>query len=110
MSLDTLASRDQQIGLLERYGKLLTDRQRRALELHWVEDWSISEIADSQGTSRAAAHDLIRRASATLIESEERLGLLAEDRSRRDAVIRLGAEVSGLQKRLRHLELQLSRL
>lgn len=63
--------------LFERYGPLLTDQQREVLELYLRRDWSLSEIARSRETSRAAVHDLVRRAGQALEEYESRLGLLA---------------------------------
>src|SRR5438132_922448 len=58
MALDSLAFRQRQIELFDRYGVLLTEHQRRVLELYLGSDWSLSEIARSQETSRSAVHDL----------------------------------------------------
>src|SRR5947207_15606286 len=83
MVLDSLASRQRQVELFDRYGPLLTEHQRGVLELHLGSDWSLSEIALSQETSRSAVHDLIRRAILALEDYERRLGLIAaEERSR----------------------------
>jgi uncharacterized protein len=76
MALDTLASRQRQIELFERYGVLLTEHQRQVLELYLRDDWSLSEIAGSQGISRAAVHDMVRRAVLGLEEYEDKLGLV----------------------------------
>ena len=71
--------------LLDVYGGVLTDRQREACRLHFDEDWSITELAEHLGVSRAGAHDLVRRATAQLEHLEECTGLAAE-LDRRDAV------------------------
>ena len=71
--------------LLDVYGPVLTDHQRRACRLHLDEDWSFAELAEHLGCSRSGAHDLVRRALAQLEHLEERLGLAAE-LARRDAV------------------------
>ena len=97
MVLDRLASREQHVELFERYGSLLTAHQREVLTLHLRDDWSLSEIAARQQTSRAAVHDLIRRAIATLEELEQKLGLL-EHRAQ------LEREVRVLRGRLDQLE------
>ncbi|MGH7912637.1 MAG: sigma factor-like helix-turn-helix DNA-binding protein [Candidatus Dormibacteraceae bacterium] len=97
MALDRLASRQHHVELLERYGRLLTEHQREVLALYLRDDWSLSEIAARQETSRAAVHDLIRRATASLEDLEDRLGLLA---ARQD----LGREVRSLRHRLDALE------
>lgn len=107
MHLDSLETRQRRVALLERYGALLTDRQREGLEMHLLRDWSISEIAGRLGTSRAGVHDLLRRALAALEEADRRLGLLAEDRRRRLAAGRLSSEVSALHRRLGLIESRL---
>ena len=50
--------------LLDFYGELLTEKQRRACELHWNEDLSLGEIAQTVGMSRQGAWDILRRAEA----------------------------------------------
>jgi len=63
--------------LLETYGGLLTSRQREVLELHYLHDLSLGEIAELLGTSRQAVHDLVRRSLTRLETYEDRLGLVA---------------------------------
>jgi predicted DNA-binding protein YlxM (UPF0122 family) len=104
MMLDSLASRQRQLELFERYGALLTQHQRGVLELYLGSDWSLSEIARSQETSRSAVHDLIRRAVLALEEYEHRLGLVvAEDRHR---AVRAEAarELADIRRRLARVE------
>jgi uncharacterized protein len=103
MVLDRLASREQHVELFERYAPLLTEHQREVLSLHLRDDWSLSEIAERQHTSRAAVHDLIRRAIATLEDLEGKLGLLAARQE-------LGAEVESLRGRLDALERLVARV
>ena len=110
MLLDTLTSRERQVALFERYGALLTEHQRDVLRLYLREDWSLSEIAAHQETSRAAVHDLVRRSAHVLEEYERRLGLLAEARSRRERSDALRAELSELRRRLVHAEQELREL
>ena len=62
--------------LLDFYGELLTDRQRVCCELHFNEDLSLSEIAETCGISRQGVWDNIRRAEAALKEIEEKTGLI----------------------------------
>jgi uncharacterized protein len=75
--LERLGSRERQALLFERYGVLLTEHQRRVLGLYLDEDWSLSEIADSQETSRQAVHDIVTRSVRALEEYEAKLGLVA---------------------------------
>lgn len=110
MILDTLTSRERQVALLERYGPLLTDHQRRVLDLYLRRDWSLSEIAQHQETSRAAVHDLIRRAAQAMAEYERRLGLLAEEQLRQQRLAELAHEVAQLRRRLARIEAEVGKL
>ncbi|MFN2464313.1 MAG: sigma factor-like helix-turn-helix DNA-binding protein [Candidatus Dormibacteria bacterium] len=102
MNLD-IDRRGSALALLDVYGRLLTDAQREALRLHLVEDWSYAEIALAQGTSRAAAYDLVHRGQQALEGYEEKLGIRAQDRRRE-------SERSAVQTRLDQLESELRSL
>jgi predicted DNA-binding protein YlxM (UPF0122 family) len=104
MALDTLQARGRALALYERYGALLTDHQQEVVNLYLRSDWSLAEIADHQGTSRAAVHDLVRRSTSAMQEYERRLGLLAESARRRRAVAVLERELDGLKRRIARLE------
>ena len=62
--------------LLDYYGVLLTDRQRLCLELHYQNDWSLSEIAEHLLISRQAVNDILKRSEELLSNYELKLGLL----------------------------------
>jgi uncharacterized protein len=104
MALDTLQARSRALALYERYGALLTDHQREVVDLYLRSDWSLAEIAEHEGTSRAAVHDIVRRSTQALHEYERRLGLLAESARRRRAVEALERELDGLRQRIGRLE------
>ena len=104
MRLDTLAARSRHLALFERYGALLTEHQQEVLDLSLRSDWSLAEIADHQGTSRAAVHDIVKRSTEALEEFERRLGLLAEAGKRRRKVASLERELASLKGRLADLE------
>jgi predicted DNA-binding protein YlxM (UPF0122 family) len=104
MALDTLAARGRALALYERYGALLTDHQKEVVDLYLRSDWSLAEIADHQGTSRAAVHDIVRRSTQALQEYERRLGLLAESARRRRALDAVERELDGLRRRIARLE------
>ncbi|TMD10752.1 MAG: transcriptional regulator, partial [Chloroflexi bacterium] len=93
----------RQVALFERYGALLTEHQRTVLDLYLRRDWSLSEVAARQETSRAAVHDLLRRSTQAMEDFERRLGLLAEDRRRRDEAAALTRELDSLRRRLERI-------
>lgn len=61
--------------LYDFYGALLTDKQRAIFAMYYNEDLSLSEIAENEGITRQGVRDALLRASKTLEETEEKLGL-----------------------------------
>lgn len=59
--------------LFDFYGALLTEKQQRCLEMHFLHDLSLSEIADQFSVSRQAIYDIIHRAEQVLTSYEEKL-------------------------------------
>ncbi len=109
LDLDTLASRQRQVELFERYAPLLTEQQRDVMELHLRSDWSLSEIARSRDTSRAAVYDLVRRAVQALEDYEARLGLLTAELRRRETRLALARDLAEIRRRLVRVEQEVSR-
>ena len=88
--------------LLNYYGKVLTEKQRRYLELYYDEDLSLGEIAELQGVSRPGAYDIINRSRNKLIELEKKTGIVARIMKTRFSIersIEIAAE-TGAEKRL----------
>ena len=72
--------------LFDFFGELLTEKQREYFDLHYNEDLSLYEIAEQNGVSRQAVWDIIRRGEQTLIDTEEKTGLVAKAIRRRDTL------------------------
>ncbi len=62
--------------LLDSYGRLLTERQRLFMRLHFEQDLSFSEIAREYSISRQAVHDSVKHAIEALQGFERALGLV----------------------------------
>lgn len=75
--------------LFDFYQALLTDKQRSYMELYYLDDNSLGEIADSYGISRQAVYDNIRRTEAMLEEYEDKLRLLEKFQQRKLAIEQL---------------------
>ena len=82
--------------LLDFYGELLTEKQRRTCELHWNEDLSLAEIAQLDGLSRQGVWDVLHRAEAALREYEARTGLVRRFLERREAIASIREELAAL--------------
>ena len=63
--------------LFDIYGALLTDKQKRCLQMHLFEDFSLSEISTELGISRQAVYDMLRRSEQIMQQYEDKLGLAA---------------------------------
>lgn len=72
--------------LYDFYRPMLSETQRMFLELYYVEDWSLSEIAEHFSISRQAVHDRIKRVEKALTEFEEKLHLAAKHEQRKQLV------------------------
>jgi Uncharacterized protein conserved in bacteria len=62
--------------LADFYGPLLTEKQQNVWDLHYQQDLSLAEIADTEHISRQAIYDLLKRTERILAEYEEKLGLV----------------------------------
>lgn len=62
--------------LLDRYGELLTDRQRDLMHRYYEEDLSLGEVAGQVGVSRQAVFDAVKHGEASLEKYESALGLV----------------------------------
>ena len=62
--------------LLECYGSLLTEKQRRVVDMYYNEDLSLAEIAEIEAITRQGVRDFLVKAEAQLHEAEEKLRLL----------------------------------
>ena len=73
--------------LLDRYERLLTERQRSILRQYTDENCSLAEIAEREGISRQGVRDTITRGSKQLHETEAAVGLVRKE-ARQTALIR----------------------
>lgn len=69
----SLEEREEIILLLETYGNLLTQTQKQALHLHFVEDLSLAEIGAILAVSRQAVHDAINKAKKKLLSIQDKV-------------------------------------
>lgn len=64
------------IGILfEYYRDLLTEKQSDSIEMYYLEDLSITEIAENLGVSKQSISENLKRSEKALFEYEEKLGM-----------------------------------
>ena len=73
---DLPAIRQERNLLFDFYGPMLTEKQAACFTMRFLEDCSLTEIAQELGISPQAVVDFINRAVARLERSEKQLGLV----------------------------------
>ena len=68
----------QKTMLFDFFGDLLTEKQQEYFDLYHNEDLSLSEIAESAGISKQGVYDIIVRAEKTLVETENKTGIITK--------------------------------
>lgn len=82
--------------LYDFYGELLTKKKQQVTELYYGEDYTLSEIAEEFGISRAAVYDSLKSAEKQLLGYEEKLGLVAKFVATGEAIRRVDAMVGSM--------------
>ena len=75
--------------LYDFYGELLTEHQRQIYEGIVYDNLSLGEIAQEEGISRQAVHDIVKRCDKTLRGYEGKLQLVAKFDKIKDKVSRI---------------------
>src|SRR5690606_13959888 len=81
--------------LYDFYQTMLTEKQRVYMQLYYLDDLSLGEIAEEYGVSRQAVYDNVRRTEAMLEDYEEKLMLFSKFRKRMEIIDKLEQLVIG---------------
>jgi predicted DNA-binding protein YlxM (UPF0122 family) len=79
------------------YGKLLSPKQYQIIELYYLEDYSLSEVAEYLDITRQGVFDTLKRAEEKLFNYEKQLGLIDKFQASQSAIInirRLALEIN----------------
>lgn len=82
--------------LYDFYGQLLTERKQQVMELYHEENLSLAEIAQEFGISRAAVHESLKSAEKSLVEYEEKLGLVKKFVKSQNAIEKIDSVIDKL--------------
>jgi predicted DNA-binding protein YlxM (UPF0122 family) len=86
--------------LYDFYGSLLTDKQSISLEMHYLNDFSLTEIADELGVSRQAVHDMLKRSEELMMDYEEKLKFVARYQREQQTLQHIYDLLEGLPKQI----------
>lgn len=89
--------------LFDFYGSLLTDKQSLTLEMHYLNDFSLAEIADEFGVSRQAVHDILKRAEQILVDYEDKLKFVERHQREQQTLQHIYELIEGLPENVRHI-------
>ncbi|MTI69973.1 MAG: YlxM family DNA-binding protein [Firmicutes bacterium] len=93
------------------YGKLLSKKQRSAIELYYIHDLSLSEIGEQLKISRQGVYDTLKRAEKKLYNFEEKLRLVDKFKQKNAKVKSILNHLEVINKEIEkcnHLDLQKS--
>ena len=79
--------------LLEIYGKLLTDRQKDAIDFYYNQNISLSEIAEEISITRQAVRKSLVEAEKNLLEFENKLRILDKQIQRKKKIEKILEEI-----------------
>lgn len=79
--------------LFDFYQSLLTSKQRQYMELYYLDDFSLGEIAEEFEISRQAVYDNIKRTEAMLEEYEAKLSLFEKFEQRSNYIAKLKSAI-----------------
>ena len=94
--------------LFDFYQGLLTEKQRNYLELYYLEDYALSEIAETYQVSPQAVYDNIKRTDELLEEYETKLQLFKKFKERQSIIQelkRLSSDNQEIKQAIKRLEI-----
>ena len=80
--------------LLDYYGELLPEKQKRLVEYYYCDDLSLSEISFDEDITRQGVRDAIKRAVEKLQSFEDALGFVKKATAIKDALLKFESSSS----------------
>lgn len=76
--VDIMDKRTKMIMLYDYYQNLLTEKQRKYFESYYFDNYSLSEISESNNISRNGVYNIIKKSENKLLHYERQLELLSK--------------------------------
>ena len=83
--------------LLSLYGNLLTDTQKKYMDLYYNEDLSLSEIGINENVTRQAVNSILIKSKKKLQEIEEQLKFMEKERKIKELLQELESGATDIQ-------------
>ncbi|MFV0441128.1 MAG: YlxM family DNA-binding protein [Lachnospirales bacterium] len=87
------------------YSPLLTDKQREVFDYYYMNDYSLSEIAELCKVSKASVFDLINRTKAKLYDFEVKLKLFEKHMAKQNIYEDIQKNLDKLKSRDKNIDL-----
>jgi len=101
---DLTAIRQERNLLFDFYGPMLTSKQADCFTMRYIEDCSLTEIAQELEISPQAAVDFIKRSVERLERCEKQLGLVRKFTIQQDLAQGILAKLDDLEQHIGHVE------
>ena len=75
--------------LLNLYGNLLTETQKKYMDLYYNQDYSLSEIGDNEDITRQAVRTILVKSKRKLYEYEQKLKFMEKENNIRILIEKL---------------------
>ena len=86
--------------LYDFYGPMLTKKQAACFTMRYVEDYSLSEIAQELEISPQAVVDFLKRALGRLVQAEGQLGLIKKFQHQQALMIDIATKLDELEREI----------
>ena len=97
---DITALRQERNLLFDFYGPMLTEKQTACFTMRYVEDCSLSEIAQELSISPQGVVDFLNRAVVRLEDCEAKLGLVRKFQEQQTLAIRIMSKLDQLEQEM----------
>ena len=95
--------------LCDFYGDLLTEHQKKCVELYYLEDLSLAEIAENLSVSRQAVHDIIKRSVTIMEDFEVKLQLIKEYNTNNEIIDKIYQEIDFVDRKINDKDISLDK-